>query len=162
MFSMLFHNAMSNIQKSFSNALTIGEFRCLVRIFDARKGGKQPGPIDGARGLGIFWAGLSWERGGLFSKTMCRVPLTKWDIDIDFDARRNWKHLVPHGALDYSPPCLVNLNPRFFSAFPSFLFSPPTISKHILSRALVMRYSSVITRAFSYFVSREGISMRPI
>lgn len=55
---------------------------------------------------------------------MCRVPLTKWDIDIDFDARRNWKHLVPRGALDYSPPCLVNLNPRFFSAFPFFFLSP--------------------------------------
>lgn len=70
---------------------------------------------------------------------MCRVPLTKWDIDIDFDARRNWKHLVPHGALDYSPPCLVNLNPRFFSAFP-FFFSLSTISKHILSRALVITF----------------------
>lgn len=61
--------------------------------------------------------------------------------------------MVPHGALDYSPPCLVNLNPRFFSAFPSFLFFPPTISKHILSRALI-RYALLIRYNASVFVFR--------
>lgn len=56
--------------------------------------------------------------------------------------------MVPHGALDYSPPCLVNLNPRFFSAFPSFLFSPPHYFKtHFISRpryALLIRYNASV------------------
>lgn len=57
--------------------------------------------------------------------------------------------MVPHGALDYSPPYLVNLNPRFFSAFPSFLFPPPPhyFKTHFISRpryALLIRYNASV------------------